>query len=249
MTTNDVTEAVRSYWDLDAKTYDDSASHHPRTAAEQAAWSAALRRLLPPPPAKVLDVGAGTGFVSILLARQGYTVTALDLAPGMLARLEDKARAAGLDVRTTQGDAADPPRDDFDAVVERHLLWTLPAPGAALDAWHEAAPTGRLLLLEGLWGAPGGQAERLRSGCHHLLRRLRGERPDHHAEYDPALRARLPLGAGAAPEGLVRLVESSPWGPARLERFRDVEWATRQALSSPLDRLLGVTPRFAVLAG
>ena len=60
---------------------------------------------------------------------------------------------------------------------------------------------------------------------------------------------RLPLGAGAAPEGLVRLVESSPWGPARLERLRDVEWATRQALSSPLDRLLGVTPRFAVLAG
>lgn len=122
---NDVTEAVRSYWDIDAKTYDDSASHHPRSAAEQAAWSAALRRLLPPPPAKVLDVGAGTGFVSILLARQGYAVTALDLAPGMLARLKEKARAVGLDVRTTEGDAADPPRDNFDAVVERHLLWTL----------------------------------------------------------------------------------------------------------------------------
>ena len=246
---NDITETVRSYWDIDAKTYDGSASHHPRTAAEQAAWSAVLRRLLPPPPAKVLDVGAGTGFVSLLLARQGYSVTALDLAPGMLARLNEKARDAGLDVRTTEGDAADPPRHNFDAVVERHLLWTLLDPGAALDAWRRAAPTGRLLLLEGLWGKSGGPTEQLRSSCQAVLGRLRGARPDHHAEYDPEVRARLPLGGGATPERLVTLVESSKWGAARLERLRDVEWATRQALPSPVDRLLGVAPRFAVVAG
>jgi SAM-dependent methyltransferase len=245
----DLTEAVRSYWDLDAKTYDGSASHHPRTAAEQAAWSASLRRLLPSPPAKVLDAGAGTGFVSILLARQGYTVTALDLAPGMLARLQEKARDADLEVQTIEGDATDPPRDNFDAVVERHLLWTLPDPGAALNGWHEAAPGGRLVLLEGLWGAQGGYGGQLRSTCQALLRRVRGEGPDHHAEYDPEVRARLPLGSGATPERLVTLVESSTWGAARLERLWDVEWATRQALPTSLDRLIGVAPRFAVVAG
>ena len=246
---NDVTEAVRSYWDIDAKTYDDSASHHPRSAAEQAAWSAALRRLLPPPPAKVLDVGAGTGFVSILLARQGYAVTALDLAPGMLARLKEKARAAGLDVRTTGGDAADPPRDNFDAVVERHLLWTLLAqerlwtPGMRLRppvgccsskacGEHRAdIPSSSAVAVTLCCGGYGAKA------------------PDHHAEYDPEVRARLPLGAGATPERLVTLVESSTWGPARLERLRDIEWATCQALPSPLDRLVGVGPRFAVVAG
>jgi hypothetical protein len=73
--------------------------------------------------------------------------------------------------------------------------------------------------------------------------------PDHHAEYDPEVRARLPLGAGATPERLVTLVESSTWGAARLERLWDVEWATRQALPSSLDRLIGVAPRFAVVAG
>ncbi len=246
---DDITDAVRSYWDIDARTYDDSASHYPRTAAEQAAWSAVLRRLLPPPPATVLDAGAGTGFLSLLLARHGYAVTALDLAPEMLARLRDKARTSGLDVRTVEGDAADPPRDNFGAVVERHLLWTLLRPGAALDAWHEAAPTGRLLLLEGLWGAPGGRTGQLRTTCNAVLGRLRGQRPEHHADYDPEVRARLPLGAGASPERLVTLVESSSWGTARLERLRDVEWATREALTSPLERLVGVAPRFAVVAG
>ena len=43
-----------------------------------------------------------------------------------------------------QADAASPPGGPFDAVVERHLLWTLPDPGAALVAWRQAAPTGRL---------------------------------------------------------------------------------------------------------
>ena len=36
--------------------------------------------------------------------------------------------------------------------MERHLLWTLPDPAAALGAWRRAAPDGRLVLVESLWG-------------------------------------------------------------------------------------------------
>ena len=244
-----ISEEVRSYWDLDAATYDRSPGHNPTSALELATWSATLRRLLPPPPAKVLDVGAGTGFLAILLARQGYEVTALDLSPGMLGRLSEKARDAGLEVKTLHADAGNPPVNGFDAVVERHLLWTLPDPGAALEAWHHCATDGRLLLLESLWGEAAGTSERLRRTAHVTLRRLRKEAPDHHAEYDPALRAQLPLAGGATPERLVSLVESGSWGPARAERLRDVEWATSRALPSVLDRMAGVAPRFAVVAG
>ena len=243
-----ISEQVRSYWDIDAATYDRSPGHNPTSALELAAWSAVLRRLLPPPPAKVLDVGAGTGFLSILLARQGYEVSALDLSAGMLGRLAEKARDAGLQVKTVHADAGDPP-GGFDAVVQRHLLWTLPDPQAALEAWHRCAIDGRLLLVESLWGKAAGATEQLQRTAHAALRRLRNEGPDHHAEYGPALRAQLPLGGGVTPEGLVSLVESSSWGPARTERLRDVEWATRRTLPSVLDRLVGVAPRFAVVAG
>jgi SAM-dependent methyltransferase len=244
-----ISDEIRSFWDIDAATYDNAAGHHPRTATELAAWSAALRRLLPPPPAKVLDAGAGTGFLSLLLAEQGYVVTAIDVAPRMLEQLRQKAAERELTVETLEQDAATPPSGPFDAVVERHLVWTLPDPAAALAAWRRAAPSGRLVLFESEWGETSGLAAQLRSRGHALLRQLRHQPGDHHAEYDPALRASLPLGRGTTPEALLNLVGASAWGPARIERLRDVEWASRRALPTLLDQLIGPAPRFAVVAG
>jgi len=79
--------------------------------------------------------------------------------------------------------------------------------------------------------------------------RRRKQPPDHHAEYGAALVAQLPFGGGTTPERPVSLVEPSSWAPARAERLRDVERATRRALPSVLDRLVGLAPRFAVVAG
>jgi len=164
----------------------------------------------------------------------------------MLARLREHAGREGLTVEVVQGGAEDPPAGPFDAVIERHLLWTLPDPGAALAAWRSAAPEGRLVLFEGLWGESD-PLEVLRGQAREGLRRLRGEPDHHHDHYDPSVVAELPLASGTHPDRLVELVEAAGWGPARLERLRDVEWA--QLLQLPASaRLLGVTPRFAVVA-
>ena len=53
----------------------------------------------------VLDVGAGTGRVTLELARQGHAVTALDLDGELLAQLA--AAGDGLDVSTVVADARD----------------------------------------------------------------------------------------------------------------------------------------------
>lgn len=47
--------------------------------------------------------------------------------------------------------------------------------------------------------------------------------------------AELPLGHGATPEEPVALVDISTWGPARIERLHDVDWAARRALPSVLE--------------
>jgi SAM-dependent methyltransferase len=248
-----VADEVRRYWDEDSAVYDDVPHHHPTDVAEQAAWSAALRDLLPPPPARILDCGAGTGFLSIAAARLGHRVTALDLSPGMLQRLREKAAAGGLAVDVVEGPAEEPPPGEFDAIIERHLTWTLPDPAATLRAWRKVAPTGRLVLFEGLWGAAD-PMERLRRRARGVL--ARGpwtggsslQRGGHHAEYPTSLRELMPLGGGTTPAALVALVVEAGWAAPRLHRLRDIEWASALGLGFP-GRILGVPPRFAVVAG
>ncbi len=53
------------------------------------------------PGARVLELAAGTGTDAVALANRGLYVHATDIAPGMLARLEQKVRDRGLEGRVT----------------------------------------------------------------------------------------------------------------------------------------------------
>ncbi|MGW3322919.1 class I SAM-dependent methyltransferase [Streptomyces virginiae] len=155
------THAITEYWDAAAAAFDDEPDHGLRQEHTRAAWSRLLRSWLPGGPADVLDVldvGCGTGSLSLLLAEAGHRVTGVDLAPRMVERAEAKLAAAGLAGRFLVGDAADPPtgQERYDALLCRHLLWTLPDPGAALRAWvARLGPGGRLVLVEGRWREAG----------------------------------------------------------------------------------------------
>ena len=155
MTATSISEEIRRFWDDDAASYDTSPPHYPRRPQERAAWTAPLRRLLPAPPATALDAGAGTGFLPPLLARQGYQVTTADLSAAMLQILTSKAAPRGLDIDTTNADAASPPRPDLRRRRRTPSAVDLPDPGIALAAWRAAAPGGRLALIEGSSGGTG----------------------------------------------------------------------------------------------
>ena len=237
---------LQEWWDADAEVYDRTASHSASDPVEAAAWRAALLRYLPPPPARVLDVGAGSGTMSLLAAQLGFDVTALDLSPQMLERAREKAEAQGALVRTVVAPAHDPPPGPFDAVMERHLLWTLPDPAAALDAWRAVIPGGRAILFEGIWRPqdPAGRAKTWLAG---LVRRALRTPHDHHGEYDPELLDSLPLARGMSPRAVLDVLAEAGFARARVERMRDIEWA-RLLAEHPILGPLESVPRFAVLA-
>ncbi|MDH6706156.1 SAM-dependent methyltransferase [Kitasatospora sp. MAA19] len=151
-------DAIGAYWDAAAASFDDEPDHGLQAGPTRAAWRRRLADWVPAGSADVLDVGCGTGSLSLLLAEAGHRVTGVDLAPGMVARAQRKLAEAGRPGRFLVGDAASPPTGEaaFDVVLARHLLWTLSAPRAALADWvGRLRPGGRLVLVEGRWRTTG----------------------------------------------------------------------------------------------
>ncbi|WP_262058338.1 class I SAM-dependent methyltransferase [Streptomyces sp. STR69] len=140
-------------WDAEASTFDEEPDHGLRDPKVRRAWADRLRGWLPAGAADVLDLGCGTGSLSLLAAEQGHRVTGVDLSPAMV----DLARAklAGRDAVFLIGDAAAPPVGEqrYDVVLVRHVLWALPDTARVLRHWRGLLrPGGRLVLIEGRWG-------------------------------------------------------------------------------------------------
>jgi SAM-dependent methyltransferase len=243
----EIHDRIRDWWNADAEVYDRAPSHAASDPVEAAAWRAALEDALPASPSAVLDVGAGTGAMSLLAAELGHDVTALDLSPAMLEQARAKATARGVDVTFVVGRADEPPPGPFDAVMERHVLWTAPDPVETLRAWHAVVrPGGRLALFEGIWGRTD-LVQRARDAVAEALRRLYAIPHDHHAEYDDAILAELPLARLPSAQPLVDAVYAAGWRAVRLRRLRDVEWARRIA-AKPLLGWLESVPQYALIA-
>lgn len=153
------TEEAREAWDREAAEFDSEADHGLRDPAVRQAWDALMGRLLPEAPARVVDMGCGTGSLSVLLAERGYAVTGVDLSPKMLAVAQAKAQTAGVVVDFGLADATDPdlPTGSFDVVLSRHVIWALPDPGAAFRRWLRLlSPGGTVVMVEGRWSTGAG---------------------------------------------------------------------------------------------
>src|SRR5262249_2414957 len=154
LTAHDIKTAVSRYWSGRAAGFDLGPSHNVLTEAQHQAWLDLLREVAGPPPLTVLDVGCGTGFLAMRMAEVGHTAVGIDLADEMLAAAQRKAVDSGLPVTFRRGDAEAPPHDGapYDVILERHVIWTLPQPREAVQAWRALLkPGGLLVLIEGIF--------------------------------------------------------------------------------------------------
>ena len=147
--------SVRTYFECEASFWRSIYSRDDVYAViyqdRQAAVLSQVERLALPTGARVLDIGCGAGLTSVSLAKRGFVVDAMDVAPRMLEQTKELARDSSVEekVRTSTGDV-------------RHL----PFPDRT---FHLVVALGVLPWLHSLDGPVGEMARVLRAGGYLII--------------------------------------------------------------------------------
>lgn len=101
--------------------------------------------------AKILDIGCGVGFFTVLLGKDGYDVTGIDLTQEMINKAKILIELNGPYRKELKAVAMDAeklsfPDESFDVIVTRNLTWTLPHPVEAYKEWFRVLKKGGILL-------------------------------------------------------------------------------------------------------
>jgi ubiquinone/menaquinone biosynthesis C-methylase UbiE len=147
----EIKERIKEWWNDPNQDYDGFHGHGVNSEIEKELWGEEIVRILGQKQnPKVLDIGTGTGFLALLLSSKGYDVTAVDWAITMMQKAIDKAKAASLPIKFDVQDAENLTFADasFDAVVSRHVLWTLADPAKAAKEWTRVIKPGGMVIAD-----------------------------------------------------------------------------------------------------
>jgi phosphatidylethanolamine/phosphatidyl-N-methylethanolamine N-methyltransferase len=135
-----------SYWNRHARNYDRSMALLGKPLARMLDLVAEAVR----GKERVLEVAAGTGLVTAVLAREAREVVATDYASAMVERLQQRVRDEGVqNVSAEQADlyALRFDAHTFDAVVAANVLHLVPDVPKALASLRRLVKPGGLLVL------------------------------------------------------------------------------------------------------
>lgn len=145
---NDRKEQIVHYWEKRSESFlEQRRSELANPIAKR--WMKEIEKQIPAGRRlKILDVGCGAGFFSILLAKEGHEVFGIDLTPEMIENAIQLAEEENADCCFQVMDAENPMFADetFDVVISRNLTWTLPNAEHAYGEWMRVLKTDGVLL-------------------------------------------------------------------------------------------------------
>ncbi len=155
---------------------------------------------------RALEIGAGTGYFSLNLARAGVfdEVCATDISPGMLDTLKKNAEEIDVEIDTVCCEAESLPFDDgsFDLIFGHAVLHHLPDLRHAFDEFWRVLEPGGTLIFCGEPTASGDRLATIPKGAGQVLgwawraalgatKRTDGDGPDQKNEKDSSVAAEL----------------------------------------------------------
>ena len=153
----DIKDRVEEYWTERAESFFAQKQHELESDKAQKWLGEILSKIKEsfpgkrPAEIKVLDVGCGAGFFTVLLAKEGFDVTGIDLTAEMIEKAGKLIELNGLDPEKAKVLVMDAEKlsfadETFDIVISRNLTWTLPHPIEAYQEWARVLKKGGVLL-------------------------------------------------------------------------------------------------------
>ena len=153
-------EEIQHYWNHRYSGYS-KVNQKELEGIQRERWKKQFERLLPANKnLKVLDIGTGPGFFTIILEELGYTnITGIDVSEKMLEVAKENIQKYGKknsSIQLIQMDAQSlefKPKS-FDIIVSRNLTWNLEKPQQAYSEWLRVLkPNGALFIFDANWYA------------------------------------------------------------------------------------------------
>ncbi|MEA1864463.1 MAG: class I SAM-dependent methyltransferase [Euryarchaeota archaeon] len=230
---NDTKNIIKDYWNERSSTFDLSPGHVIASRKEAEAWKSLFREKIGVGAREILDIGAGTGFLSIMLAELGYRVVGIDMSAGMIKRAKKKAHDLGVEAEFKLGDAENLSFEtgSFDAIVNRAVLWTLPNPEKALAEWRRVLKPGGRLCFFLHEPHPDGITDRFRRQLGNIVSLIAERRNPWNSLYDrEKLGAELPFRGGVKPSVITKLIGKSGFERVSAEPMVEIGRLKREGM-------------------
>jgi len=229
---DDAKRKIKNYWNKRSSTFDNSPGHVIANKREEIAWKSLFQEKIGKGNKKILDIGTGTGFLSIMLAEMGYEVIGLDISEEMIKRADKKAKSRGVKVKFKLGDAENLPFEtaSFDGIVNRAVLWTLPDPKKALTEWRRVLKPGGKLCFFLHEPHPNRIIDRFRRQLGNLFVLIFERRNPWNSLYDRNLGVELPFRGGVEPSVIMRLLEESGFKRVSAEPMVEIGRLKREGM-------------------
>ncbi|MBU4540547.1 MAG: class I SAM-dependent methyltransferase [Firmicutes bacterium] len=154
MSEKELQDVIIKNWTDAAKGYSDAVRNELNSSQRDEWVKLIFASHKPKQRLKILDVGCGPGFFSILMAQEGHQVTGIDATEEMIKYAKMNAERWQVNPEFYVMDSHHTKFDDdsFDLIISRNVTWTLSDPEAAYRDWLRILkPDGTMIAFDANW--------------------------------------------------------------------------------------------------